>query len=121
MSKKSSTFAVPFEKNGVVSRSRAVVARQAHNLKVGGSIPPSATQLAASGFGSKLFYVLQQCFHKRSIRNICPMPIISKPKEAIIDNLLLSYALIIPAGFGCKKSTPHGMLFDFAVKLFVEN
>ena len=33
-----------FERKAFVSRSRAVVARQAHNLKVGGSIPPSATK-----------------------------------------------------------------------------
>ena len=57
MSKKSSTFAVPFEKSGVVSRSRAVVARQAHNLKVGGSIPPSATKETPLMSGVFLVYV----------------------------------------------------------------
>ena len=32
------------------SRSRAVVARQAHNLEVGGSSPPSATTLKVTFF-----------------------------------------------------------------------
>ena len=38
------TFAPQFKNELIISRSRAVVARQAHNLKVGGSIPPSATR-----------------------------------------------------------------------------
>ena len=67
-SKKSSNFAAAFESkwlggrvlpswsflSKVVSRSRAVVARQAHNLKVVGSIPSSATRESLR----RLFFLL---------------------------------------------------------------
>ena len=48
------TFAPQFRNELIISRSRAVVARQAHNLKVGGSIPPSATN-QESRFAERLF------------------------------------------------------------------
>ena len=54
MSKKSSTFAAHFRNEVIMARSRAVVARQAHNLKVGGSIPPSATK--EKPLTKRLFY-----------------------------------------------------------------
>ena len=55
MSKKSSTFAAHFDRDDI-SRSRAVVARQAHNLKVGGSIPPSATKEKPLELAAFLFH-----------------------------------------------------------------
>ena len=51
-----STFAADFEKE-YISRSRAVVARQAHNLKVGGSIPPSATKKKPSDKNVRWLFV----------------------------------------------------------------
>ena len=37
-------------------RGGAVVARQAHNLKVGGSIPPSATRIEVEIVGDSLYF-----------------------------------------------------------------
>ena len=52
ISKKSSTFAPQFSYELIISRSRAVVARQAHNLKVVGSIPSSATTEKAASLAA---------------------------------------------------------------------
>ena len=56
-SKKSSTFAPQFSYELIISRSRAVVARQAHNLKVVGSIPSSATTEKAAYLAAFLFFI----------------------------------------------------------------
>ena len=69
MSKKSSTFAPHFDRDDI-SRSRAVVARQAHNLKVGGSIPPSATREKPLEKAAFLFvYFLKSYFSTNAIRS----------------------------------------------------
>ena len=39
-----------------------MVARQAHNLKVGGSIPPSATRIEVEIVGDSLYFFLR-LFH----------------------------------------------------------
>ena len=52
------TFAPQFRNELIISRSRAVVARQAHNLKVGGSIPPSATREKAAQQSGFFLYIL---------------------------------------------------------------
>ena len=51
------TFAPQFRNELIISRSRAVVARQAHNLKVGGSIPPSATKKKPSDKNVRWLFV----------------------------------------------------------------
>ena len=77
MSKKSSTFAPQFRNELIISRSRAVVARQAHNLKVGGSIPPSATSPKedVSAFWHTLFFFTVPLFptHLPPICHLLPL------------------------------------------------
>ena len=54
-----------------MARSRAVVARQAHNLKVGGSIPPSATKKERHSLECLFSFVYRSC-----------VEIISKPSSS---------------------------------------
>ena len=70
MSKKSSTFAPHFARDDV-SRSRAVVARQAHNLKVGGSIPPSATKEKPFDIASRWLFVYYANSDYSHIKHYC--------------------------------------------------
>ena len=70
ISKKSSTFAPQFSYELIISRSRAGVARQAHNLKVVGSIPSSATTEKAAYLAAFLFLITLLFFPISAL--VCP-------------------------------------------------
>lgn len=59
-----------------MSRGRAVVARQAHNLKVGGSIPPPATKKHRKNLQVlEIFYYYFRPLKKSSI-HVPPVPLL---------------------------------------------
>ena len=103
MSKKSSTFAAAFDKTKDKSRSRAVVARQAHNLKVGGSIPPSATKQAYKAKDMKkavlIFFLLLSALSVYTVERVSLEALQSDWTKYENQTIVLSTPLVVCGSF----------------------